>query len=327
MKFFALVRVGGTLKFTLKKLARVSEYQVTVKVYPPSHSYLFPHETMQNSTWTKMAEASSSSFDWNLLVSVLNLEDKPLYFCSETVPNRYSSIHSTEGDLLARFPRGTCFALTAHNPGDSQQSSVRNALAHAALERDLVSCKPSNARVLSSFAFFPGTRGRFQRSLFISSPQHQTGATEQVVAEMARKYGQPAFYRYVWKAETIVQELVATVSCQLVSSFPIAPAPFPIVAIAPAPYPPVFADASSHSVFHGVKKIKEVLLELQASTAMHLCVCVCVCLCVCMCVCVWSCTPVVDLCSVPIWPHSPWSPIAPTPLSPPPPPPDHTFTL
>lgn len=190
-------------------------------------------------------------------MSALNLEDKPLYFCSETVPAQFSSIHRTtdNNDLGRRFPRGTCFALTAHHTG----SSVNNALDHEELERDLVSIKPSSGRIMTGFAFIPGARETLQKRLFLTSPQHHASAMEPIVAELARKYGQAAFYRYVWREEAVVQELVATVSCQTVSSFPIVP-------VVPAPYPPVFAEPSYHSIFLGRKKTKEVLLEFQASS-------------------------------------------------------------
>ena len=245
MRIFAFTRVGDTLKLGLKNIAHASKS---------------PVPRNQNSTCIARA-ASSSGFDWNLYVSVLNLEDKPLYFCSETVPIQFSSIHRTaEMDLVRRFPRTTCFALTAYH---QEHGCGRNALDHAELERDLVSIKPSSGRVMTGFAFFPGARETFQKRFFLTSPQHHASVMEPIVADLARKYGQAAFYRYVWREEAIVQELVATVSCQTVSSFP-------IVSVVPAPYPPVFADPSYHSVFHGMKKTKEVLLDFQASSAVYL---------------------------------------------------------
>ena len=206
--------------------------------------------------------AKTSDCDWDSCLSAVNLGDKTLFICSECVPGKIGATQQTVGDadLRARFPQGTCFALTAHNPGDKQQSSVRNALANAALERDLVSCKPSEAHVLNSFALAPtssGTPPRFERGFFITSSCHQSSTAEKVVADAAKKYGQASYFRYVRKeGGDVIQQWVETMSGRVIASSR-------LVSVAAPQCPPMFGDPSYNSVFRGREKIGDVLKELQ----------------------------------------------------------------
>ena len=201
----------------------------------------------------------ASECDWDSCLSAVNLEDATLFICSESVPAKIGATPLAAGDLRERFPRGACFALTAHNPGDQLQSSARNSLTHAALERDLISCKPSEVQVLNSFALLPdGSGSRFERGFFLVSPCHQSRAVQKVVSDLALKYGQSSYFRYVSEEEDgdVIQQLVETTSGRLMTSSR-------LVSVSAPKCPPMFVDPSYNSVFHGIKKIGDVLNDLK----------------------------------------------------------------
>ena len=202
-----------------------------------------------------------SDCDWESCLSAVNLGDRTLFICSETVPGQIGVTRLGDEDLRTHFPQGTCFALTAHNPGDQLQSNTKNALANATLEAELRADKPSEACVLNSFALVPQPRGaRFERGFFIVSPFPQSSAVENVVMAAAKRHGQASYFRYVRRREDddVIQELVDTAGGRIISSSR-------IVSVSAPQCPPMFADPSYNSVFHGIKKITEVLKDLQVT--------------------------------------------------------------
>eukprot|EP00731_Ephydatia_muelleri_P004017 Em0002g193a len=75
----------------------------------------------------------------------------------------------------------------------------------------------------------------------------------------AKRHGQASYFRYVRRREDddVIQELVDTAGGRIISSSR-------IVSVSAPQCPPMFADPSYNSVFHGIKKIAEVLKDLQA---------------------------------------------------------------
>ena len=205
-------------------------------------------------------EGLASDCDWDSCLSAVNLGDRTLYICSEAVPGKIgaSRLPGDEHLIRTHFPQGTCFALTAYNPGDQLQSNTKNALVNATLEKELQSEKPSEVGLLNSFAIVNQHGGnRFERGFFLVSPSRQSSAAENVVTAAAKRYGQASYFRYVRREDDdVFQELVDTASGRVVVSSRIVPVSAPHC-------PPMFADPSHNSVFHGIKKIAQVLKDLQ----------------------------------------------------------------
>ena len=190
--------------------------------------------------------------NWDLCVSAVEVEQRPIYFCSENVATQRQ-----QGILLENFPWKRSLALTAYNPGDRSQSSVKNAIVYDELGKELKAYTPDGASVLSSFAFFPDNPAFFERGFFVTASEN-VAVTEDFVKKLAKKYEQAGYFRYEVRGDRVYQILVSVHDGKLQSESP-------LIQIAPPLSHPVFSHPSHHSVFHDFSKVQEVLSDCKVN--------------------------------------------------------------
>ena len=195
--------------------------------------------------------------NWDLCVSAVELQEGPLYICSEAVPRQKH--HSA---FEKNFPWKRALALTSYNPGDRSQSNVKNAVAYDKLKKELKASLPNGTSVLSSFAFFPDNPACVERGFFVivSEDPATSEETETFIKEVTKKYEQAGFFCYEVKEGGVYQKLVSAQDGKLLSECP-------LVQVAPPVSHPVFSHPSHHSVFHDFNKVRNVLSDCKVSRA------------------------------------------------------------
>ena len=213
--------------------------------------------------------ASGLQRDWDLVVNAIELNDGPVYFCSEKVlsdPTTCDAVKLHKETLTEtfrrEFPSTVSFAFTAYNPGDVSQSDVKNAIDYDKLVKDLAKRKPSGSTLQRSYGFFPDDSSHFERglSLIVSDESEVTKNARKFVNDMCLEYGQAGYFEYNERDGCLYQDLVAVPSQKV-------EAVSPLVRVALPPCHPVFAHPNYHSVFHSVTKLQQVVSEMKVSSS------------------------------------------------------------
>ena len=211
--------------------------------------------------------ASGLQRDWDLAVNAIELNDGPVYFCSEKVlsdPSTRDIIkphHETFAETFhGNFPSTISFAFTACNPGDVSQSDVKNAIDYDKLQKelDLATTKQPGVTVKGSYGFFQDDSSHFERGFFLTASNDTDVAkqTRKFVNEICLKYGQKGYFEYNMRGRCIYQDLVS-VPDQKVEAVS------PLVQVVAPPCHPAFGHSNYHSVFHSVTKLQQVLSEMK----------------------------------------------------------------
>lgn len=215
----------------------------------------------------RMASSNGLQRDWDVSVNAVELDDGPIYFCSEKVLSDpvtcdAAKLHrETLIDTFAReFPASIKFAFTAYNPGDVTQSDVKNAVDYDRLEKELKKQKPPGSTIRRSFGFFPNDSSHFERglSLIISNEPQVVQRAREFVNNMCLKYGQAGYFEYACREGKIYQDLVAVPSQKVEATSP-------LVRVEVPSCHPVFVHPHCHSVFHNFTKLHRVLSEMKVS--------------------------------------------------------------
>ena len=211
--------------------------------------------------------ASGLQRDWDLAVSAIELNDGPVYFCSEKVlsdPTTRNAVKLHKKTLTEtfrrEFPSTVSFAFTAYNPGDVSQSDVKNAIDYDRLEKDLAKRKPAGSSVQRVFGFIPNDSSHFERglSLIVSDDSEIVKNARKFVNDMCVEYGQEGYYEYNERDGSIYRDLVVVPSQKVEAISPLVRVDIP-------PCHPVFARPNYHSVFHSIAKLQQVLSEMKVS--------------------------------------------------------------
>ena len=211
--------------------------------------------------------ASGLQRDWDLAVNTVELNDGPVYFCSEKVlsdPTTRDAVKLHQETLTTTFRREfsstVSFAFTAYNPGDVSQSDVKNAIDYDRLEKDLAKRKPAGSSVHRCFGFFPDDSSHFERgfTIVVSDDSEIVKNIRKFVNDMCVEYGQAGYYEYNERNGSIYQDLVAVPSQKTEAVSPLVRVDLPACH-------PVFAHPNYHSVFHSIAKLQEVLSEMKVS--------------------------------------------------------------
>ena len=117
-----------------------------------------------------MASSSGLQRDWDVCVNAVELDEGPIYFCSEKVLSDPVTCDAVKLhrekliDTFAReFPASIEFMFTAYNPGDKAQSDVKNAVDYDRLEKELNERKPPGSTIRRCFGFFSDDSSHFER--------------------------------------------------------------------------------------------------------------------------------------------------------------------
>ena len=211
--------------------------------------------------------ASGLQRDWDLAVNAVELDDGPVYFCSEKVlsdPTTRDAVKVHKETLTAtlhgKFPSTVSFAFTAYNPGDISQSDVKNAIDYDKLEKDLLKRKPDGSSMHRCYGFFPDDSSHFERglTLVVADDSEVVKNARKFVNTVCVEYGQAGYYEYNERDGSIYQDLVAVPSQKTEAVSPLVRVDLPACH-------PVFAHSNYHSVFHSVGKFQQVFSEMNVS--------------------------------------------------------------
>lgn len=210
--------------------------------------------------------ASGLQRDWDLSVNTIEMDDGPVYFCSEKVLSDPTTREAVKrhGETLTEtfenleFPSSVSFAFTAYNPGDVSQSDVKNAIDYDRLEKELVKRKPFGTTVRKNYGFFPDDSSHFERGFHLITSQEIANDVRKFVNEMCLEFGQAGYFEYNTRDGCVYQDLVSVPNqkVEAVSS---------LVRVTVPSCHPVFAHTNYHSVFHTVTKLQQVLSEMKVS--------------------------------------------------------------
>lgn len=212
-----------------------------------------------------MASSSGLQRDWDVSVNAVELDNGPIFFCSEKVLSDPVTCDAVKlhreklVDTFAReFPASIEFMFTAYNPGDVAQSEVKNAVDYYRLEKELNERKPPGSTIRRCFGFFPDDSSHFERGfgLVVSNELEVAQNAREFVNDMCLKYGQAGYFEYVWREGKIYQDLVSVPS-QKVEAIS------PLVRVDVPSCHPVFVHPHYHSIFHDFKKLQRVLSEMK----------------------------------------------------------------
>ncbi len=211
--------------------------------------------------------ASGLQRDWDLAVNAVELNEGPVYFCSEKVlsdPTTKDAVKLHQDTLSAtfrsQFPSTVSFAFTAYNPGDISQSDVKNAIDYDKLEKELLKRKPADSSMHRSFGFFPDDSSHFERglTLVVSDDSEIVKMAQKFVNDMCVEYGQAGYCEYIERDGSIYQNLVAVPNQKLEAVSRLVRVDLPSCH-------PVFAHPNYHSVFHSIAKLQQVISEMNVS--------------------------------------------------------------